>query len=317
MKVLLLLTALLLLTCLARCSAVDGLEEIAKADFYRIEGIMRDLSSWRDEANGGASSRPFVTLTFAQTLNGQIALSTSSATSSSSSSANFPLSGSLSRQLTHGLRSIHDGILVGGNTLSIDNPRLSNRLWGSASAGEARKQFAQPRPVVLDTNLKHFLTVRTKLRTEGRLIVCCSEAAAASVSLDMPELLEDARFELLPCKVDNSGRLNLNHTLTQLYLRCGIKSLMVEGGSAVITSFLLADAYDALCVTIAPKLILKGGLDAVSPSSLSPPGAKSESSWVDWSTPSDSDCPKFVPLGEDCVFFARQRSASSLPNHVD
>jgi riboflavin biosynthesis pyrimidine reductase len=48
-------------------------------------------------------------------------------------------------------------------------------------------------------------------------------------------------------------------TLSQL----GINSLMVEGGAAIISSFLSAHLVDRLILTIAPMLI--GGLNAVDP----------------------------------------------------
>lgn len=41
----------------------------------------------------------------------------------------------------------------------------------------------------------------------------------------------------------------------------GIRSLMVEGGAAVITSFLKAELVDALVLTLSPKLV--GGYKAV------------------------------------------------------
>ena len=95
--------------------------------------------------------RPFVTLSYAQSIDGKIALcldqqkenssadgngndkslnaTNDSDNAAATTSSNFAISGPESLRLTHALRSVHDAILVGGKTLAIDNPRLGNRLW--------------------------------------------------------------------------------------------------------------------------------------------------------------------------------------------
>ncbi|HEX7401915.1 MAG TPA: RibD family protein, partial [candidate division Zixibacteria bacterium] len=62
---------------------------------------------------------PFVTLKFAQTLDGKIAT-----TSSDSKWISSPAS----LEFTHRLRSIHDAILVGVDTIIQDDPQLTARL---------------------------------------------------------------------------------------------------------------------------------------------------------------------------------------------
>jgi riboflavin biosynthesis pyrimidine reductase len=112
------------------------------------------------------SHRPFVTLAFAMSLDGKIAVQQQpvhnnqarhdedadtteplrSATSYSSS--NLPISGSSSRRLTHGLRSLHDGIMIGRGTAVIDAPRLNNRLYHNHNHN--KNDIHQPRPIILD-----------------------------------------------------------------------------------------------------------------------------------------------------------------------
>ena len=67
-----------------------------------------------------AVKRPFVTLTYAQSLDGSIAYK---------QGESFPISGKESMTMTHRLRTEHDAILVGIGTLLADNPRLTAQDW--------------------------------------------------------------------------------------------------------------------------------------------------------------------------------------------
>ncbi|RYY97121.1 MAG: bifunctional diaminohydroxyphosphoribosylaminopyrimidine deaminase/5-amino-6-(5-phosphoribosylamino)uracil reductase RibD, partial [Chitinophagaceae bacterium] len=67
--------------------------------------------------------RPFITLKWAQTADGQIAGFRGRRTA---------ISNALSARLTHRLRATHAGILVGTNTALYDDPELSTRHWPGA-----------------------------------------------------------------------------------------------------------------------------------------------------------------------------------------
>jgi 3,4-dihydroxy 2-butanone 4-phosphate synthase/GTP cyclohydrolase II len=236
-----------------------------------ITDILADIRSWQSQFE--LQERPFVTLTFAQSLDGKIALKASDGEETSS---NLPLSGEESLVLTHGLRSIHDAILVGGKTLSTDNPRLSNRLWGEV----------QPRPVILDPSLRHILKLKSERRAQN-VIVCCTHQAAASFSEC------NASLELLPCQSNEEGRLDLHDVLQRLRSTHGIRSAMVEGGAAMLSAFWSAGLVDCLCVTIAPKLLGNHrGLACFS-------GMGTTNQYVDLSCESAM---RFLPLGKDCIF---------------
>ena len=239
-----------------------------------IAGIVQDIQSWQTQNQ--QDHHPFITITYAQSLDGKIAVQT---LNDSATSSNLPLSGKESLVLTHALRSIHDAILVGGRTLSTDNPRLSNRLWGTK----------QSRPIVLDASLQHVRKLGRARRAQD-LIVCCSYQAAA-------ERKDDESLELLPCRCDEHGRLDLNHVLQQLRATYGIRSIMVEGGASVLSAFLSARLVDCLCVTVAPKLLGNDcGLAAVSTT------GTTDVPYLDLSCGATS---KFVPLGKDCIYLCQ------------
>jgi riboflavin biosynthesis pyrimidine reductase len=65
------------------------------------------------------ATRPAVTLTYAQTLDGCIA---------TAERRTLAISSPSSQVLTHRLRARHDALLVGVGTVLADNPRLTVRL---------------------------------------------------------------------------------------------------------------------------------------------------------------------------------------------
>jgi riboflavin-specific deaminase-like protein len=178
-------------------------------------------------------SRPQVTLHFAQSLDGRIGLGPGA--------ERAILSGDEGTACAHRARSAHDAILVGVQTLLHDDPLLTAR-------GDAR---SQPLRVVLDSTLRVPLTARVLApSTDGAgpvLVLACE--TKASVERRRALLDAGARVELLPC--DEEGRVALAPALELLAAR-GVKSLLVEGGARVLTSFLRARLADRAEIEIAP-----------------------------------------------------------------
>jgi 3,4-dihydroxy 2-butanone 4-phosphate synthase/GTP cyclohydrolase II len=182
--------------------------------------------------------RPRVTLTYAQSLDGSIA---------AQSGRPLPLSGTESLQYTHQLRAAHDAILVGIGTVLSDNPRLNVRLASGAS----------PRPIVLDSELRCPIEARC-LEVVRRPIVITTDRAEPN----RRRALEARGVTVLsvPSRQNHGSHLDLDVLLSRL-LAESIRSVMVEGGARVITSFLRARLVDRVIITIAPVLV--GGLHGV------------------------------------------------------
>ena len=182
--------------------------------------------------------RPRVTLTYAQSLDGSIA---------ARSGLPLRLSGVESQIYTHQLRVAHDAILVGIGTVLSDNPRLDVRLVTGAS----------PRPIILDSELRCPLTAHC-LEASRRPIVISADRAA----VDQRRALEVQGVTVLTASSceGNGSHLDLAMLLKQLQAE-SIRSVMVEGGARVITSFLQERLIDRLGITIAPVLV--GGLHSV------------------------------------------------------
>ncbi|KAG7344230.1 dihydrofolate reductase-like domain containing protein [Nitzschia inconspicua] len=228
----------------------------------RIEDSLKDLMDYLAAHMESKSTRPFVTLAYAQSLDGKIAILTNNHNSNnhpremSLSSSNFAISSQESLVLTHALRSIHDAVLVGGRTLAIDNPRLNNRLW---QLQPDMSNHNQPRPVVLDSHLRYISQLQNSLNAQN-LLVCCSIDAANSYSQHHSN---DSTCTLLPCKTHKDGTLNLQDVLLQLQVHHGIQSVMVEGGATMLTAFAREHLVDYQCITLSPKLLGDAGLPSI------------------------------------------------------
>ncbi len=183
--------------------------------------------------------RPTVTVSYAQTLDGRLA---------TASGSSRWISAPESLRFAHTLRAEHDAVAVGAGTACRDDPRLTVRLVPGDD----------PLRVVVDSSL----------RTPLSAAVLANGAAKGTV-LAVTERAPDKRCEeaislgatVLRLPADAAGRVDLRALLSELYA-LGVRSVMVEGGAALITSFLRERLVDRLAVCIAPK-ILGRGIEAV------------------------------------------------------
>jgi GTP cyclohydrolase II len=210
--------------------------------------------------------RPFVTLTYAQSLDGCIA---------ASGDQPLALSGRQALTLTHRLRAAHDAILVGIGTVLADNPLLNVRLVDGKD----------PQPVVVDSQLRFPLEANLLHHHPLSPWIATGDQADA----ERQRQLEKAGARVLRLPTTVSGGVDLAALLYRLG-EWGIDSVMVEGGARIITSFLAQRLVDHLVVTVVPRLI--GGLHAVGSLSLSDPALFPSLRHVDYQR-----------LGEDLVMW--------------
>jgi 3,4-dihydroxy 2-butanone 4-phosphate synthase/GTP cyclohydrolase II len=184
-----------------------------------------------------SNGRPFVTLTYAQSLDGSITRYRGQP---------MPLSGQEAMTLTHQLRTNHDAILVGIGTVLADDPRLTVRLVAGPD----------PQPIILDSQLRLPLTAKLLNEHPHKPIVATTETADPQKEA----ALQDAGATVVRLPANANGQVSLPALLACLQ-KHNIRSVMVEGGAQVITSFLAEQLVDRLVITIAPLLV--GGLNAV------------------------------------------------------
>jgi 3,4-dihydroxy 2-butanone 4-phosphate synthase/GTP cyclohydrolase II len=199
--------------------------------------ILLDHLQERATAYYVRTGRPFVTLTYAQSLDGSI---------SSEPGEQLILSGSQTKRLTHQLRAHQDASLVGIGTVLADDPKLTARLAGGLN----------PQPIILDS------LARTPMQSQIFQHPTHTPWIAVTDSADAIRCreLEEAGATILRLPGSDSGTVSLLDLITLLAAR-GITSLMVEGGSQVITSFLKLELPNILILTVAPLLV--GGLRGV------------------------------------------------------
>jgi 2,5-diamino-6-(ribosylamino)-4(3H)-pyrimidinone 5'-phosphate reductase len=241
------------------------------------------------------SNRPYVTLTFATSLDSNLSISPGVQTA---------LSGPDSKVMTHYLRSKHDAILIGVGTAIADNPSLNCRIEGVGGYGGAGL-VGQPRPVVLDPSARWDFTAESKcikLAREGRgrgpLLLACRD-----VPRNKKDVLESVGGKVICLESSSSDsdkpKITWKSILTCLFDE-GIKSVMIEGGGSVINDLLSPQnigLVDSVIVTIAPTWL---GQDAVQ---VCPPGRVDERG-VKIPVGRLKDV-KWVPLGDDVVLCGR------------
>ena len=177
--------------------------------------------------------RPTITLSYAQSLDGSIAARRGQF---------LPLSGEPALTMTHRLRAEHDAILVGIGTVLADNPELTVRYVEGES----------PQVVVLDSQLRTPLDANV-VKNGGWIV---GEWRAGR---ERRKHLEEAGATVRLFSAEK-GYIPLDQMLTWLYEK-GVRSLMVEGGARVITSFLRAGLVNRAVITISPQFV--GGFQAL------------------------------------------------------
>ncbi len=176
---------------------------------------------------------PFVCLKAALSLDGKIA---------AASGDSKWISSDESRYFAQNLRAEYDAILVGINTVLKDDPELTVRL-----DGWKKKKWNR---IILDPNLRLPLKARLlKNPTAGQVIVFCSQDAPKS----RENKLRQKQAEIIRLRT-RGGLINLEEVLRELGFR-DISSVLVEGGTRVLTSFLENQLADKVLFFISPKLI--------------------------------------------------------------
>jgi len=177
-----------------------------------------------------------------------------------------------SRARVQELRVSHDAVMVGINTVSSDDPRLTVRDVPGRD----------PIRIVVDSKLR--LPLSSQLVTSAQEVPTC-----VITTLDSPksagENLEAAGVNVIRVPATAEGRCDMQIALNELAAR-EVVSILCEGGAELAGSLLAAGLVDELHVFVAPLLLGPRGR----------PGA------VDWAGPeSPGDAPRIEnPRWELC-----------------
>jgi len=224
-------------------AVAGGGNEFLKAHGLEVVcGVCRDESRLLNESfiKHTTTGRPFVILKCAATLDGQIA--------TRSGDARW-ISGPASRRIVHQLRHSVDAILVGINTVRVDNPRLTTRLTSGRPARD-------PLRVILDTHLS--------IDEDAAVLRVASDSdtlifTGPEVSAVRRRRIADtgARIQAVPVV---AGHVDIDAVMAHLG-RMDVASCLIEGGSRISAAALAAGVIDKLMLFLGPKLL--GGSDGV------------------------------------------------------
>lgn len=185
--------------------------------------------------------RPFVIAKFAMSLDGKIATCTGHARW---------ITGPAARRRVHELRDMVDAILVGVNTVIMDDPQLTTRL--------DKPDVRHPLRVILDTRGRIPMTARVvDPSLPGHTVVATTSAMPASLQ----KALRARGVEVWEMPAESFG-VSIEAVLARLGER-EVTSLLVEGGSKVLGRFFAGGWVNKVVAFIAPLII--GGQGAPSP----------------------------------------------------
>ncbi|UCF97350.1 MAG: dihydrofolate reductase family protein [Spirochaetaceae bacterium] len=206
---------------------------------------------------------PRITVSYAQSIDGRIATSTGDSRW---------ISCARTLTLAHRLRRDHEVILVGIGTVLRDDPELSCRL---------KRPATSPVRVILDSNLrlpldstivrtcKTYRTIIYTLRSisataaAGNVVAgtiggaTADVRAAGTLRAERRVELERAGIEVCQVEADEQDRVSVVKVVDSLDEK-GFKTIFVEGGAAVVTSFLRAGLVHRMVVVTAPVIIGRG-----------------------------------------------------------
>lgn len=190
-------------------------------------------------------NRPWVIANMAMTLDGKI---------STSERLEISISGKEDLQRRDQLRTLVDGVLVGGRTLEVDDPSLivydENLVQGRIAAGRS----AQPIGIAISKTCNisrdsNFLNCVS----DKRIVFTTSLADYQSIQT----IKDRANVSVMgEEKVDLPKAL---HRLSDL----GLQTILVEGGGSIMFEMLKHDFIDEFFISVNP--IIFGGKDAPTP----------------------------------------------------
>lgn len=178
-------------------------------------------------------ARSYVTLKWAQTADGRIA---------GPGGARLQITKEKANLLVHQLRARSDAIVVGINTVLIDDPLLTAR------GVELHRPLKR---IVLDSQLQTPLHSKlTQSSAAGEVFILCSPTTEKKSILRIAEFLEKGIY-VEPLELNHDGTLSLSH----LVRHDRDTHMLVEPGPRLAESFFATNLVDRLWVFRSPKAI--------------------------------------------------------------
>ena len=204
-----------------------GIEKLKNSGIEVSEGILKDqcLELNKRFFTFHKKQRPYVTLKWAQTLDGFL----DQIRKDGEQKINW-ISEPETKTLVHKWRSEEQSILVGRNTITNDNPSLTVRDYGGMN----------PIRLVIDS----------QLQISGNLNIYSKDAP--TIVFNRVKDKKENNVEWIKIKETST-----NSILKELYRR-GIQSVFVEGGSRTLQYFIIDNLWDEARVIVGQKYFKEG-----------------------------------------------------------
>ena len=204
-----------------------GIEKLKNSGIEVSEGILKDqcLELNKRFFTFHEKQRPYVTLKWAQTLDGFL----DKIRKDGEQKINW-ISEPETKTLVHKWRSEEQSILVGRNTITNDNPSLTVRDYGGMN----------PIRLVIDS----------QLQISGNLNIYSKDAP--TIVFNRVKDKKENNVEWIKIKETST-----NSILKELYRR-GIQSVFVEGGSRTLQYFIIDNLWDEARVIVGQKYFKEG-----------------------------------------------------------
>ena len=214
-----------------------GVKQLRDAGIEVITGILEDEGKVLNKFYFKYVSEkiPYVTIKIAQSVDGKISLSKKEQTW---------LTGKESVKYVHKLRSEYDAVLVGANTIKVDNPLLTVREVNGRN----------PIKIIIDGKFSIPLNSKVLNNNEPDKTWIFTFQKSKQKKLKQLEKKEVRVFSIKP---EANGRINLKSVL-KVIAKNRINSVLVEGGQEIFSQFFSQKLFDELIVLQSPKILGKG-----------------------------------------------------------
>lgn len=207
-----------------------------KSEFKKLIKQQRHLN--RQFLHAMTSELPYVTLKWAQTVDGSLGLIDS----------RLMITNQEVQKEVHQLRAAHDIVMVGKKTVLNDNPLLNNRFGSS--------KYKDNKIVIVDSSLevlklKHNLQIFEAHDKSNIVFVTLQSSESSAYEADGYQFIKVEGYK------DKLDHVDLNEALRRIKKELKVNSVFVEGGSNLLSSFLRQGLYNEISLFVAPRFIFK------------------------------------------------------------
>lgn len=219
--------------------AGQGIRMLNDAGIETVTGVLEDECKWLNRffTKHITEQIPYVILKHAQTINGEIA---------DFAGKSKWISCEESLNVVHKLRAEVDAVGIGKGTALIDNPTLTVR----------RVEGKNPYRILFDTNLTtpldyNLFNDEHRMRT---IVLCCKQKYNSRKT----EILKTAGVIVEECPMNDEFRIDIKEAVKLIYKNHDIGSILIEGGSNLLNTFIKEDIADEYHTFIAPLIVAEG-----------------------------------------------------------